>query len=366
MRRAPLKSLLNPWSALIAVVLIVNVVVFTVSTSERWSASRGVSGATTMIRDARESVEPRLQVARDTYGRLVSAENDFQAFRADLVTATEPSELMAMLVRAGANAGIVVDDATFQLVPLDELGVVQLGINLPVVGSYEAVRAFLDELVALPVFLVIDGVGLQVAVASTAAAEESETGAETVRVELAFSVFVDDPELTASSSAGRVAVGSPSRPSRSSVQEARLQAAARGDDPEELSEALLDRLASLPPLPVDPEALVLYLDRLDQPVDTAEPQRNLFSVVLPPAPPPAEEESVEIVEPEPVLPVTLLGVMMIEGRWHASLSDGADLFVAESGDNLPNGVEVLEVGADYADVMFDDKRTRLRLEGNER
>ena len=71
------------------------------------------------------------------------------------------------------------------------------------------------------------------------------------------------------------------------------------------------------------------------------------------------------VGPEVLLPVRLVGVLRIEGRWHASLTDERDLFVAEAGDRLPNGVEIIEVGADYADVMFDGERTRLSLEGNE-
>ena len=93
--------------------------------------------------------------------------------------------------------------------------------------------------------------------------------------------------------------------------------------------------------------------------------RNLFAVVLPPPPPEVVEDPAELlVEPEVALPVRLLGVLRFEGRRHASFTDDRDLFVAQAGDRLPNGVEIIEVGADYVDVMFDGERTRLSLEGS--
>jgi len=259
--------------------------------------------------------------------------------------------------------------ASFQFAAVEELGVVQVVVDLPLVGSYHAARAFFDELGALPVFLVIDGVGLQVVGGGVTPVPSGARGAvDSVRVDLALSVFLDDPELSAAApGAGAAAAVAPRRSARASADEARLLAAASGDDPEELVDALVARLESFPPLTVDPDALVLHLAWLDRPTVTTDPQRNLFSVVLPPAPPPNVGEEPEVfVEPEPLLPVQLLGVARVEGRWHASLlTDSDGLFVAEAGDSLPNGVEVIEVGADYVDVMYADERTRLSLEGNE-
>ena len=367
MRRAPLRSLLNVWTALLIVALLANAVAFSVWTLPRWNARPGASGGTAEIDEARQRIEPSLRAARDSYGRLVRAENDLEAFRAQLVTTVAGSDLMSMLVRAGDNTGITVDDARFQLAPVDELGVVQLGINLPVAGHYEAVRGLLDELVALPMFLVIDGIGLQIASGSGATMPGGPNVGETVLVDLAISVFVDDPELAAAAvDPGPAVAGAPRVTSRTAAQEARLLAAAQGDDPEELVEALVARLASLPPLPVDPEDLVLRLDRLDRQIVAAESQRDLFSVVLPPAPTSsAQPELQESLEPEPPLPVQLLGVMSVEGRWHASLRDGVDLFVVEAGDSLPSGVEILEVGTDYVDVLIDGERSRLTLKGTQ-
>lgn len=367
MRRAPLRSLLNVWTALLVVALLANAAAFALWTLPRWNARLDASGGGAEIEDARQRIEPSLRAARDSYGRLVRAENDLEAFRTRLVTTAGGSDLMSMLVRAGANAGISLDDAAFQLAPIDELGVVQLGINLPVAGRYEAVRGMLDELVALPVFLVIDGIGIQIANGSTSTTRGDPNAAEPVRVDLALSVFVDDPELAASAvEPGPGTAGAPGVASRTAAQEARLLAAAQGDDPELLVEALVSRLASLPPLPVDPEDLVLRLDRLDRQAVATEPQRNPFSVVLPPAPTSSSQpEPQEMLEPEPSLPVELLGVMRAEGRWHASLTDGVDLFVVEAGDNLPIGIEILDVGPDYVDVLFDGERTRLTLKGTQ-
>ena len=129
------------------------------------------------------------------------------------------------------------------------------------------------------------------------------------------------------------------------------------------------RQTSSPVLALMQSAIPVALARNRYPLwITAEPTRNLFSVVLPP-PPPApvfEVPAQTFVEPEVVLPVRLVGVLRIEGSWRASLADEFDLFIAEAGDLLPNGVEVIEVGSDYADVMFDGERTRLSLEGSNR
>ena len=362
MSGAPLRSLLNPLMAVLVSVIVANGIAFAVWTAPRFSTRLGAVGGSASIESVRGRVEPSLQLVRDTYGRLGEADADLRSFR-DLLTSTSGgSELLGMLGEAGRKAGIEIHDATFQVANIEELGVIQLGIMLPVAGTYDAVRRLLDELVNLPVFLVVDGISLQSFAGSTATAEARSVAP--VRVDLAISVFLEDPELVAATApttqlGNRGPVGARGADL--------LRAAASGDDADEIADALLEQLAALPALPVSPESLVVHLERLELPTVAAEPTRNLFAVVLPPRPPPEVVEVAEelFVEPEVLLPVRLVGVLRIEGRWHASLTDERDLFVAEAGDRLPNGVEIIEVGADYADVMFDGERTRLSLEGND-
>lgn len=360
MSGAPLKSLLNPLMALLVSVIVGNVIAFAAWTAPRLSTRLGVVGAAEGIDSVRGRIEPRIQLVRDTYGRLGEADADLRSFR-DLLTMTSGgSELLGMLGEAGRKVGLELDDATFQFVDIEELGVIQLGIMLPVAGPYDAVRRLLDELIALPVFLVVDGISLQ-SIAGSTPNDEPGSGAP-VRLDLSISVFLEDPEL--------LAAPAPTAPLRNrgsvgALEAELLRAAAGGEDAGEIADALMEQLAALPALPVSPESLVVHLERLELPTVTAAPTRNLFAVVLPP--PPAEVVEVPeelLLEPEAVLPVRLLGVLRIEGRWHVSFTDDRDLFVAEAGDRLPNGVEIIEVGADYADVMFDGERTRLSLEGS--
>ena len=359
MNRAPLRSLLNPLMALLVVLIVGNVGVFAAWTAPRWSSRLGAVGAAAGAEGIRGRVEPRLQLARDTYGRLARAESDLLAFRSRLITSAGGAALLGMLTDAGDTVGLDLDDATLQFGSIGELGVQQLAITLPVFGTYAAVRELLDELTALPVFLVVDGIGLQVRNDGMLA-----EGDDSIRVDLVISVFLEDAELAA---AGGAIVAPVDRRAAAAARGVdALRDAAAGDDPEEIADALISHLAALPPLPVDPRSLVVNLDRLETLPVSTEPVRNLFAIVLPP-PPPVEivEEPDEFVEPEPLMPVRLLGVLRIEGRWHASFADETDLFVAEAGDSLPNGVEVVEVGADYAEVIFDGERTRLILEGSE-
>jgi len=363
MKRAPLKSLIGPVMVLVAAVVIGNLVAGVVWTVPHWRARTGVVGGAGGVERARQRVEPSLQLVRDTYGRLNQADTDLETFRRRLVATVGGAELLSMLDGAGDGVGIDLDDATLQYLPLDELGVVQLSITLPVAGTYEAVRRLLDELVALPVFLVVDGVGLQTFGAAAAASPEEQA----VRVDLAISVFLADPELGAPARASTraPATRAPRRALVSERQTDKLRQAARGDDPQDIADELIATLALLPALPVDPASLVVNLDKLDTPLIASEPRRNLFSVVLPPAPEPLALEQPEDLEPPPpTLPVRLLGVLRIEGRWHASLTDEFDVFIVEAGDSLPNGVRIVEVGADYTEVVFGSERTRLTLEGS--
>jgi len=337
MRRTPVTALIGPLTVLAAVVLIANVVVFALWTAPRWSARLGVVGAGGGVAAARQRIEPSLRVARTTYGRVERAGDDLDAFRERLIATVSAAELLGMLDSAGDGVGIDLDDATLQYVPLEELGVLQLGITFPVSGSYEAVRELLDELVELPVFLVIDGVGLQTF--------SADATAQIVRVDLAVSVFLDDRETGTTPAATplpRSVVGE--------RQIAALQSAVDSGDPDDIADAVVAALAALPQLPVDPQALVVDLDRLDTPVSTSTPARNLFSIVLPRAPEPeiTEQPQITVAPPEPVLPVRLLGV---------------HVFVVEAGDSLPNGVQIVSVGKDFAEVTYRDRTTRLNLEG---
>ena len=361
MNRPSFGALLRGWMLPVIALLAANLIVFVAYTSPRWRSQRGIAGVVGGVQSARQRLEPRLQQARDTYGRVITAQRDLDVFYQDLITVGGASELMGMITDAAANAGILLDDASFQFVPVQELGIVQVGINVPVVGDYESVRVLLDELVELPVFLVVDGAGLSSILGNTAGGFDDK-----LRVELALSVFMEDAELAASGAQPTGAFAGSQLRGNVTLQD--IQAAQRSDfeadaDPEDLADALVARLTALPPLPVDAEALVLRLDKLERTRLIADPTRNLFAIVEPPPPPLVFEPQAEMVDPEPFLPVRLLGTMRVDGRWHASLADGDDLFVATTGDSLPNGVQVVEVGADYAEVRFGDDITRLILEG---
>ena len=358
MSGAPLRSLLNPLMAVLVSVIVGNVIAFAAWTAPRFSTRLGVVGASESIESVRRRIEPRMQLVRDTYGRLGEADADLRSFRDRLTTTSGGSELLGMLGEAGRGVGIEIDNATFQLLNIEELGVLQLGITLPVAGPYDAVRRLLDELVALPVFLVVDGISLQSIAASAPPGEPG--GGALVRVDLAISVFLEDPELMAAT-APPVQLGNRVPGAREAEL---LRAVASGDDADEIADALMEQLAALPALPVSPESLAVHLERLELPTVTAEPTRNLFAVVLPPPAEVVEGPEELLVEPEVALPVRLLGVLRFEGRRHASFTDDRNLFVAQAGDRLPNGVEIIEVGADYVDVMFDGERTRLSLEGS--
>jgi hypothetical protein len=361
-RRTSPKAYLSGGVLLAAAVLLANLAAFTAWTAPRWRASWGVAGAD-RLEVARQRIEPRLQQARATYGLVVAAEDDLRELRARLTSAAASSEVIGMLTGAAGRAGIEIEDATSQFDVIEELGVVQAAFYIPVAGSYPAIRGLLGELDELPVFLVIDGVGLR---AGGAAGPPGSRG--DVRLELAVSVFLPDPgagtELPAVTAPPAVSRGAASIAARAAE---RLREARRGDDPEELAAAIVARLVALPPIPVTPEALVVHLEKLEYQPPDSTPRRNLFAIVEPYRPPveTAPQDLVELEPLEPLLPVQLRGVVIIEGRLHASLSDGVALFVVKAGDRLPNGVEILEVGADYVEVLFRDERTRLSLEGSQ-
>jgi len=361
MTRAPLKLLVGPVMLLAVAALIVNVVVSVAWTAPRWSAQRGIVGGAQSVETARQRVAPALRFARDTYGRLGGATDDLESFRSHLVTTMGGAELLGLLDGAGDDVGIDLDDTTLQYVALNELGVVQLGITFPVIGTYEAVRHLLDELAVLPMFLVIDGVGLQSF--GPSAGPPAPGASQEVRVDLGVSVFLNDPEVAVVTAPG--ALTSARRPLVSETDIAALRRAADSDDPEEIADAMIANLAALPVLPVDPESLVVRLDKLDTTTAPTDPRRNLFSVVLPPSPDPifAEDAPEDYVAPEPVLPVRLLGILLVEGRRRASLTDEDRVYVVEAGDRLPNGVEIAEVGTDFVAVIFENERTVLTLEG---
>jgi len=362
-KRAPLRSLVGPVMGLAVAVVVANVAVFAAWTAPRWSARWAVVGASRSAEGVRLRVEPAVQRMRDTYGRVNRAEQDIEAFRAHMTNSVGGSDLLGMLMDAADTVGIRIDDASLQYSPVDDLGVARLGITLPVTGTYEAVRHLLDELLYLPVFLIVDGIGLQAVEQGTVPRPGLGSAGDAVRVDLALSVFVDDDELDAALS---TTPPPPIRVSAAAAREAEnLRRAMVGDDAGELADALMARLAALPPLPVDADSLTIDLQRLDLPPEVVEPSRNLFSIPPPPAPPPAMiDEPLEMTTPEPDVPVRLLGVLLVEGRWHASLTDDVELFVVQAGDRLPNGVHVIEVGADYAELEFNDRRTRLTLEGS--
>jgi hypothetical protein len=355
MRRVSPRQWLTPATVLAAAIILSNLALFATWTAPRWSARLGVTGGGGGAAAAQQRLDPALQRVRRSYGRLAAAEDDLQALRDRLIAGAGGAELLGMLGAAGHEVGIPLQDATLQYAPIEELGVLQLGITYPVAGSYPSLRALLDRLTALPVFLVIDGVGLQ---------SFAQGGAD-VGIDLALSVFLDDTEL--GGAARPVAGAAPARPVVSERELALLRAALARDDPADIADAALAVLAALPELPVDPAALVVELAALETTPAASTPRRDPFAVVLPPPPPAPEvvEQPDVFIAPEPVLPVRLVGVVRIDGRFRASLYDDNDdrLFVVAAGDTIANGVEIIDVGADYAEVSFRDNRTVLRLEG---
>jgi hypothetical protein len=341
------------------VVVLANIVVFVYWSAPRWAERWSVTGATASEDSLRQRIAPQLQRMRDTYGRLNSAEQDLAEFRRFLTSPIGGSDLLGMLNDAGDNVGIGIEDATFQFDPVEELGVARLGITLPVSGTYEAVRRLLDELLELPLFLIIDGIGLQTADQSVGLVPGAVGAESTIRIDLALSVFVDDPELAASAA--------PSTPASTRLrpgarESENLRRALSGDDAGEIADALMARLAALPPLPVGQDLMTIDMERLETAPLIVAPSRNLFATIRPVAPPPSvTEQPAELVEPEPSLPVRLIGIGKSEGRPVASLLGDTGVFVAHEGDRLPNGILVIDIGDDYAELEFNGRRTRLTL-----
>ncbi|MFQ5744616.1 MAG: GspMb/PilO family protein [Acidobacteriota bacterium] len=348
----------------IVALLLANLAAFGLWTLPRWRARSTSGSAAGQLEAARRLLQPRLLAARDSYGKVLTAENDLDSLADLIVSSGGGAELMGILQAAAREAGIAVESAAYQPAVIEELGLVELGIALPVEGSYRAVRRLLDKLTQGDDFLIVQSVAL--------APAPQGSSPELLRVDLALSAFLPNPESLPLGA--ELAPTSDSRPAADSARGRRTVAASvapaatvAAASPLSVAEALSARLASLPPLPVEPSDYELHLARLQRPTAAAlTTSRNLFAFFRP-APPPSEERPAAVEEEpeeaEPEIALRLVGVLQVGGHWYASLSDGDDIYVGAAGTRLTNGFEILEVGADYAEVAAGDLRARLTLEG---
>jgi len=391
MREADVRVLLRGWMVPLLLLAAGNVVVAGLWTWPAWSSRAGFGGRDDALARASELIEPRLERARATYGRVAEAGDELARLRRRMLAPGSAAPVRAVQA-AATDAGLAVEQTRFQPAALEELGLVELGMTVPVRGSYAAVRRLVEGLDATSEFLVIRGVTL-----AAADAPGSGAGGQGLRVDLTMSAFLAQ-EGAAGSPGARAGAerarrsGAPAflrsppgprgtgetaprgsrtgetAPRRSRTGETTGPTGSAAEiDPVERARELVDRLDRLPPLPLGPGAFRVAARRPERPASPPpEPGRNLFAYDTPaPEPaagaPPEPEPEPDLVE-EPPPPVRLVGIVTVDGRRQASLTDGTDIFVGGVGTLLPNGYRIVDIGNEHVDVDAGERRIHLVLE----
>lgn len=346
--------------------LAVNVVVALLWTWPAWSSQAGATSRDDRLAQARRVVEPRLESSLATYGVVLEASEGLAELRQRMLVPSSAGVVRAVQA-AATDAGLSMEQARFQPGVMEELGLTELGMTVPVRGSYVALRRLIEALTSTPEFLVIRGVTVSAAGSSDAA----PAGGQGLRVDLSLSAFladgatgaaepeflrppaIDGPRGTAVAGRGETVATS----SRSAGE----------IDPLPRARSLAERLERLPPLEMmSRDALQVELERLQRPVAPAsEPRRNLFAYRAPAGPAPAVEAAPEPEPPavaEPAPTVRLVGILRVDGRWQASLTDGTEIFVGSAGSLLPNGHRIVDIGSEHVEVDTGARRVRLVLE----
>lgn len=357
------------WLAAIGTVLLANAVVFAAVTRPAWAEVAERTGRTERLQQAVQTLEPALERARRQYGAVLEAEGDLEELRDHIGRSSRSvAQLVGEVQQVVESAGMTADRISYQTTVIEDLGMVQLQASLPVRGSYESVRQLVEGITRSQSFLVLERIGV--------ASPDRVRGGSRLEIGVLVSGFLLPEAL--SSISGEVEVdlrAGASEGSAAAVSEAanagggadRQQRPVAVDTVVATAEALRRELERLPPVPLGPEELDIDTERLRREANAAGPaERNLFAfagaLARPQRPRPEPAEVAEAVPPEPALPVRLVGIILLDGRRYASLADGDRIFVAAAGSGLDNGVQVLDVGTDFAEVMHAGRQTRLRLE----
>ncbi len=337
------------WSAVrphilgVVLLLAANLAIFLGFTWPRWSAIVAVDTASREGVAAQAALGPALDRARGVYGRVLEAESGVTELRGR-VGGGAVSEVVSTLRSAVDAAGLGAARVGYAVQRIPELGLMQLQIDLPLRGSYGQLRCFLDELLAGPMFVVLERIG-----ASTPSLNDP-TGQ--LLLSTTASVFVRDADA------------SPEVPDDAAAP---IESA----DPLALASSLAERLRRLPAMPLSPQELELRLQLLDTPPPAqTRTRRNLFAfpVQATAASPSAEQSLAALAEqftPEPVTPYQLIGVTRTRDGLLATLSDDGTVLLVRRGEMLRDGYRVVNVDLTSVEMEAGDQSIRLSLRRDE-
>ncbi len=331
----------------LAALLVANGVVLVAFTLPAWGEAAAVGSATRVGRQAHETLEPALARARAMYGPVLAAEDALAQLRRHVGASSGSISEIISTVRAAVDAaGMSVERVTYNPQPVPELGLLQLQIDMPVRGRYAQLRRFLRQLLDGPSFLVVERIRV-----STPSEHDTR---QTLMVQLSTSIFTDTETIEGSSL---------DVPAAAQVSELAPVTVA---DPVALAEALRQRLASLPPVPMSAGDFALHLERLEREQPEPEPsQRNLFAFAVDerpaPSPPAPTDDGDDGFTPEPVMPYTLLGITRTNEGLLATLSDGDDVHLLRQGELLPEGYRVASIDLVTVTLEAGDQIVSLSL-----
>ena len=346
-------SLRAPLSGLV-LVLLTNLVVYTVWTRPHWLAVARETSALRLSAELEQVLLPALERARLSYGRIIAAEADLAGLRNRVFessgSVTDTRTLVLGAVRA---SGLSPGRTSYQTAEVEELGLLQLRADLPVRGSYAGLRRLVHTLESSPSFVSIDRVAVAV--------PPDDDGAG-LQVQLSVSGFAAegpvDPDGASETAEGSWVAETPESNTGSGLLS-------------QLSKvrSLRRRLDGLAPVPVDPGALQVAVERLDgRQVVSSRTARNLFdfggrTMVSGDDSVPEFLEGLDAPNLPPTfeLPIDLIGIINIAGTFFASLDDGDDVHVVTVGDLLPNGIRVLRVGRTRAVLDIGNQEVTLGL-----
>lgn len=339
----------RPQLLALLLLLAANITVLLVVTLPAYDRAAAAGSASRAGQQATETLEPVLQRARLAYGKVLDAEAGLADLRARVgASSGSVSEVVATLRAAIDAAGVSAGRIGYQPQPLEELGLVQLQVDIPVRGRYREIREFLGGLIQGPAFLVVERIGVST---------PSETDlARTLVVQLGASVFIDP---------GAADPDAPAAPGQVSSTSLASAAATSAPDAVALAESLRQRLASLPPIPLPAGDFELHSERLDRPLPSASAtSRNLFAFARDEravAATVSEPEPVDDFVPEPVMPYQLLGITRTTDGLLATLSDGDHVHVLGEGELLPDGYRIIAIDLVATELQAGDRVVRLSL-----
>lgn len=337
------------WLLLLTLLAAANLAVAVALTLPEWREASASGAAVRVNQQAQEVIEPALDRARRVYGRVRDAETEIAELRRRVASRSgSVSEVVSTLRAAVDASGLRAERISYQAQPMPALGLSQLQVTLPVRGSYAQLRTFLDDLLAGPVFAVVERIG--------ASTPGSADPSGQLLLNVVLSAFVDG-ELANPASVTDESV--PSVPT--------LPPVTAGTDPVALAQTLREQLTDLPEIPLDAGVFDVRLERFDErPAGAAEQRRNLFAFASLPAPPRDEEAARERRErrraaapPEPVNPYDLLGVIRTDHGLIATIADDTHVYNVGEDEMLPAGYRVTKVG--MVDVWLEVGGRELRL-----